>query len=192
MPIRCLLLAGVVAAALVPACQGSATHNPPTKRAAEVLVTTGGRTSARVVATRPCRATIDGSELMVGTDPLVVQVGSVRWTGEVGPNGTSIRRDDTIVARVYSPHPGSLAAFDPAGVALFRAEVSGDTATIAGADGAVKQVAKRVETGGISVGDAMVSGTNDLTLAALLTATAVDPEVRGLAACQRLVQEGTL
>ena len=52
--------------------------------------------------------------------------------------------------------------------------------------GAVERVAKRTPQG-ISVGDVTVTGTDDLLLAALLTAHEAGAEVRGLAACHRLL-----
>ncbi|MGE0549983.1 MAG: hypothetical protein AB7O24_14805 [Kofleriaceae bacterium] len=174
--------------ALAAACQGQSAPKsvvPP----AEVVATINGRVHARVVGSRPCRAMVDNVELMVGLDPLIAQVGATTWTGQVGSNGTTFHRGDAEVARLTSIAPlQGLALVGPDGITIMRVETSGDDASIIGGDGAVRRKAKR-EAQSIVIGDAVVTGTQDLGLAALIAAQDVDPEVRGLAACQHLIAQ---
>lgn len=147
-----------------------------------------GTVTARVIPGHPCRATIDGLELLVGTDPLVAQVGDVRWSGVRAANGTTFKRNDTPVARMFpDDEPEAVGLYSAEGVALFTTSAIADgnkVALISGAGAVVATVAKL--RGTIEIGDRKLSGTDDLMLAALLAAPDVSPEVRGLAACHRL------
>jgi len=146
-----------------------------------------GHLVARMVPGHPCRAMVDGTEMLVGTDPLVAQLGDVRWTGTTAANGTTIKRNDEIVARVFPiDQPAETGVFTPDGVAMFRATVSGDKADLISGAGAVIGTATKLPDGSIAIGERVLTGTNDLLLAALLGATEASPEVRGLAACHRL------
>ena len=165
-----------------------------------------GHVIARVTPGHPCRAMVDDIEMLVGTDPLVAQLGEVRWTGTTTTNGTTIKRNDEVIARVFPiDQPSETGVYTPDGVAMFRATVSGDKADLISGAGAVIGSVKKLPTGGISIetpqraavlrgpaepglaiGERVLTGTNDLLLAALLGATEAPPEVRGLAACHRL------
>ncbi len=146
-----------------------------------------GHVIARVTPGHPCRAMVDDIEILVGTDPLVAQLGEVRWTGTTATNGTTIKRNDEVIARVFPiDQPSETGVYTPDGVAMFRATVSGDKADLISGAGAVIGSVKKLPTGGISIGERVLTGTNDLLLAALLGATEAPPEVRGLAACHRL------
>ena len=175
--------------ALVAGCQGrtSTEEAPPAPRAIEVH-DASGKLTARVVPGHPCRATVDGVELLVGGRPLIAQVGEVRWSGDDDKTGTTLRKDGVAVARIFPAEvlPGAVDVIDPQGIALLRVKAAGDSAPIVSASGAVERVAKRTPKG-ISVGDVTVTGTDDLLLAALLTAPEAGAEVRGLAACHRLL-----
>ncbi len=146
-----------------------------------------GHLVARVTPGHPCRAMVEDIEMMVGTDPLVAQLGEIRWTGETSTNGTTIKRNGEVVARVFPiDQPSETGVYTPDGVAMFRVTLSGDKADLISGAGAVIGSAKKLPTGGISIGERVLTGTNDLLLAALLGATEAPPEVRGLAACHRL------
>ncbi|MGE0869556.1 MAG: hypothetical protein AB7P03_13405 [Kofleriaceae bacterium] len=176
-----------VLVALAAGCQGQSAPKPVPP--AEVVATVQGRVRARVIASRPCRATVDNVELMVGLDPIVAQVGATTWTGEIGSNGTTLHRDQTAVARLTSIAPlDGLAVIGADGITIIRVETAGDTASIIGGDGAVRRKARR-EAQSIVIGDAVVTGTQDLGLAALIAAQDVEPEVRALAACQHLIAQ---
>lgn len=173
----------------IAACQGnssagSAVAAPP--RAIE-LREAGGKVSARVVPGHPCRATVDGIELLVGTQPLIAQIGDVRWTGSEAANGLTLLRDDVAIARV-SPidQPTETGIYTPEGVALFRTTLAGDKADLISGAGAVVGTVHKLPTGGIAIDDRVITGSDDLLLAALLSARQAPPEVRGLAACHRL------
>lgn len=145
-----------------------------------------GKVTARVIPGHPCRATIDDLELLIGTEPLVVQLGDARWTGDDGTNGTTFKRNDQPIARMFpSDQPAETGLFTPEGVAMFRATAGdGGVKLVSGAGAIVGTVAKGPK--GITIGDRLVTGTDDMLLAALLGAQDAPPEVRGLAACRRL------
>ncbi len=193
MSLRVILSLTVLAA-----CQSSdadTSARPTPVRAPGVIEVrdASGAVTARVTPGFPCRATIDNVELQIGTLPLVTQVGATRWSGKVAPNGTTLSRDDAPVARMYSASRTELALFDLEGAPLMRANVTGDTASIGDRGGSIVRTIARKGTDLIitsSAGGATpsltVTGTTDLLLAALLTASETSPEVRGLAACHRL------
>jgi len=161
----------------------SAPEPPP--RAIE-LRDAAGKITAKVIPGHPCRATVDDLELLIGTEPLVAQLGDVRWSGDVGANGTMIKRNDEVIARMY---PDTQAAetglYASDGTAMFRAIVTGDKADLMSGSGAIVTTVTRAN-GKLAIGDRTVTGTDDLLLAALLAAPSAPPEVRGLAACHRL------
>ena len=165
-----------------------------------------GKVTARVIPGQPCRATVDEIALIVGTQPLVAQLGDVRWSGELTASGTLIRRNDTVVARVYPDDPpAEIGLYTADGIAVFSAKIVGDKADLVSGAGAVVATAQKQPKGGVrltsappsaalrgpaepglAVGERTVTGTDDVLLAALLAAPDAPPEVRGLAACHRL------
>jgi len=79
-----------------------------------------------------------------------------------------------------------LQILDDRGIAVIRLRADADTATVLDGANTTVRTAKRSATS-ITVGDMTVTGTQDLLLAALLTAHEIGPEVRALAACHRLL-----
>lgn len=179
---------------------------------------TGATVVARVVAGHPCRAEIDGNELLVGTEPLVAQVGNTRWSGEDTGGDTTLRRDGTALVRLHdlpaTPEgaeggaggagaAGSAGAAGPAGTATLQAghggieilDPQGATLLRVSADGAVAnargEILRRAEASrlAIKIGDSIVTGTSDPALGVLVTAPELIPEVRALAACHRLFSQ---
>ncbi|CAN5739743.1 hypothetical protein BH11MYX3_BH11MYX3_23650 [soil metagenome] len=182
-------LALVAIPALAAGCQtsSSASSAPLETTPAIELRDAAGKVTARVTPGHPCRATIDGVEMLIGTQPLVAQLGDVRWTGDQAANGLTIRRNDAAVARISpSDQPDATGLFTTEGVAIVRATVSGAKADLISGAGAIVGSVTKLPKGGIAIGDRVLSGTDDLLLAALLTAPDTSPEVRGLAACHRL------
>jgi hypothetical protein len=173
-------------------CQGSSREQaqvtPPPPPVVEVKDAQGG-VIASIRAGRPCRATIGPIELIVGGPPLVAQLGSTRWSGSAGPNGTTLVRDDERVARVFPVgDPAQAAVLDMQGIALARIAVEGDTARVSEASGRpVRDLARKAGEITVSEPALSITGTDDLVLAALLTAPELTPEVRMLAACERLL-----
>jgi len=141
-----------------------------------------GSTQARIVVSRPCRAEIDGNELLVGTEPLVAQVGASRWSGDDGDTGTTLRKDGAIVARIHETADRGLEVFDPAGSAILLVTADG---AISNARGEVLRRAQGSRAT-IQIGDSVVTGTSDLALGVIISAPELIPEVRALAACHRL------
>lgn len=148
-----------------------------------------GAVTAKVAADRPCRATVDGIELLVGTAPIVATVGAAQWTGDDDNGGTLLKRDGEPVARI-APAAESLGLFEPNGVGIVRAMLAEDApatvARVVSGKGRVLRTATRTPSG-IAVGDRTVTGTDDLLLAAVLAAPEARPEVRAFAACLRAV-----
>ncbi len=143
--------------------------------------------------TRPCRATIGGAELIVGGPPLVATYGAAKWTGTTDKNGTTLAKDGEKVARVFPvDDPAQAAVLDMQGVALARIAVVGDKATVS--DAASVPVRNLVKAGGAIQSDSpalTITGTDDLILAALLGSPELTPEVRMLAACERVLVKGS-
>jgi hypothetical protein len=145
--------------------------------------TAAGAIVARVVTGHPCRAEVDGDELLVGTEPLVAQNGSSRWSGDdAEPLGTTLRKDGAPILRIVDKQDAGLDVFDPKGGPVLQ--VSGDGA-ISNARGEVLRRAETVRAT-IKIGESVVTGTSDLALAVLITAPELIPEVRALAVCHRL------
>ncbi len=170
-------------------CQGGSSHDatPKAPIASIEVREADGKVSARITPGQPCRATVDGLEMLIGTQPLVAQLGDVRWSGDLTASGTMIKRNDTVMARVYpDDQPGELGLYSAEGVAMFVAKVVGDKADLVSGAGAIVAVAQKQPKGGVKVGERMVTGTDDVLLAAALAAPDAPPEVRGLAACHRL------
>ncbi len=175
MFIRCFAVLTLVA------CQGSKPEAAP----APVLVEArdgSGAVVAQVRPGHPCRASIGPQELLIGGPPLVAQDGAVRWSGDDRGNGTTILRDGDIVARTVLLD-GTFSVIDPTGIAMVR--ISGDA--ISDASG------RRLRTivtkpGAIEIETLKITGTRDAVMAALLTATELRPEVRMLAACERVLK----
>jgi len=142
----------------------------------------GGTTIARIVAGHPCRADIDGNELLIGTQPLVAQVGAIRWSGDDADNGTTLRKNGAPIVRVHDTQDTGIEVFDPRGAAILRFTPDG---AIANAEGEILRRAEPIQAA-MRIGDTVVTGTRDIALGVLITAPELIPEVRGLAACHRL------
>lgn len=138
--------------------------------------------SARVVAGHPCRAEVEGVELLVGGRPLIAQVGETRWTAEDAANGTTLMQNDKPVARIHAKQ-----FFDAEGIPVLRVMDNGDIVDPAG------RVAKKAlaTPEGVRIGDLLVTGLtgtpDELALAAMLTAPGVSSPLRALAACHYLL-----
>jgi hypothetical protein len=138
---------------------------------------------------RPCRVTIGPQELIVGGPPILSTIGSTTWTGVSDTNGTTLTRNDERIARVFPVgDPASGAVFDLGGIAQARISVTGQTATVE--NGASATIRRLTLAGGKITSDnpaLTITGTDDLILAALLSAPELLPEVRMLAACERVL-----
>jgi len=153
-----------------------------------------GITAARVIPSHPCRAEIDGSELIVGSQPLVAQIGAVRWSGADGSNGTTLESDGTAVARLSpSTNPNELDIFDPEGVAMIKiTATTPGSATIVNHEGVtVRHVDKTPAGFAVKLDDGVesITGTTDPILAGILTSPELTRPVRALAACRRVFEK---
>ncbi|HEY4176958.1 MAG TPA: hypothetical protein VGM90_09015 [Kofleriaceae bacterium] len=187
--------------ALLPACQGSAATPAPTAgsatpKAAEaprkpVLVEvkdSAGKLVARVAPSTPCEVTVDGLSLDVD-QRLAADNGPIKYSSEVTNGDLTLLKDGQAFARIGEPNQNELALFDDQGIASIRVAVSGGDAVVRDRAGSPVRELRRSGTSIIissSAGDMTVTGTSDLLLAAVLTATEASPEVRALAACHRM------
>jgi hypothetical protein len=170
-----------VAVLALAACQGKSQELPP----APVWVRAknpAGDIVGELRPGRPCRATVGPVELIIGGPPLVAQTGEVRWTGEDRGNGTTLVRDGATVARILTTHE-LVSVFDPGGIAL--AKITKDAIFEAGGR-KLHTIIPRA--GAVAIDDVVVTGTTDPTLAALLVSRELPPEVRMLAACERVLR----
>jgi hypothetical protein len=183
---------------LVPWLALGACQDPPRQTSAPepaaIQVRDGsGASIAELRPSRPCRATIAGAELIVGGPPLIATYGETKWTGTTDTNGTTLSKDGARVARVFPVgDPAQAAVLDMQGVALARIAVTGDKATVS--DAASVPVRNFVKAGDAIKSDSpalTITGTNDLILAALLASPELQPEVRMLAACERVLVKGS-
>ncbi len=177
------ITASITAAGLA-GCQGKSEPDPPRPPPPVILARAGGTTLAHIIAGHPCRAEIDGDELLIGTQPLVAQVGNTRWSGDdsAGDGTTTLRKDGATVVRIRDTQEAAIEVFDPKGAAILRLSADG---AIANGNGEILRRAEAAR-GSIKVGEAVVTGTTDVALGVLITAPELIPEVRGLAACHRL------
>lgn len=154
----------------------------------------GGKVVASVRPGKPCRATIGPIEMIIGGPPLISQVGETRWSGSDGSNGMMIERDGDRVARIFPITGTTVGVFDLQGIPLIRVQPSADGATVSDASMRALRTLTLDHTaagaGTTIVSDHppfRVSGTNDLVLASVLSAIELQPEVRMLAACERVL-----
>jgi hypothetical protein len=179
---------------LVGGCRcGAEREPPPPPPAIEVRDATGAVT-ARVVPGRPCRATVEGLELLVGGRPLVSQQGAIRWSGEDAPNGTTLSKDGRPVARVHARQ-----LFDAEGLPILR--VTEDGSIVNRASVIVRRAIAAPAANSVTIsppprpgspaptGDVTVSGTTDVVLAAMLAASEITPDLRAMVACHLLLLE---
>jgi hypothetical protein len=170
--------------ACLAACQGGTGTADPAGAARAIEVRdANGAITARVVAGRPCRATVGTTELIVGGRPLVATSGATHWTGMDAPNGTTLLQNDVAVARIHAKQ-----LFDAEGIPLLRVMENGD---IANGAGRIVRKARVVPGSKITIGELTITGLtgtpDDLALAAMLTAPEVSAELRALAACHYLL-----
>ena len=181
-----MLFRSFAGVALLAGCTGQSSSDSPVAAPAGVSVRDAtGEITARVVAGRPCRAMVEGIELQIGADPLVAMVGNVRWDGVETPKATMLLRNGVRAAELVTDD-GKLQINDDKGIPVIRSRIEGETAPVLDAANTNVRTAKRSGTN-VTIGDMTVTGTQDLLLAALLTAHELGPEVRALAACHRLL-----
>jgi hypothetical protein len=181
---------------LVPLLGCQAKADPPAPAPTLVEVRDGTTVIASLRPGRPCRATIGPTEMIVGGPPLISQLGSTRWSGSDGANGTVLERDGQRVARVFpTSDPASTAVFDMVGAAMVRVKAEADHATVSDtASRLIRTLARSGDTITVEPGPGpagqpklVVTGTRDLVLASMLSAPELQPEIRMLAACERVL-----
>ncbi len=126
--------------------------------------------------------------MIAGGPPFVAQLGSTRWTGATGRNGTTLSRDGAQKLRLFPESDrAALGVFDPTGTAIVQIDATGDRAQVHDAGGVpLRTLTKRGDAIAITGGPS-VTGTDDLMLAALLTSPELTAESRALLACDRLL-----
>jgi len=149
---------------------------------------TEGALQAEVRPLRPCRGSVGPVELIVGGPPLIAQMGVTRWSGAHGGSGTTLERDDQPLARVVADAT-SASVIDMHGVPIAHVAVAGTRATVV--DAASSPLRTLRSEGPVIIVDQpalTITGTHDLILAALLASPELIPEVRIMAACERVLQ----
>jgi hypothetical protein len=189
-----LLAAGVFAA-----CQGKPTAAPPPQATVIEVKDASGNVVAELRPIRPCRGTVPPvGELIVGGPPILATEGSGQWMGTAGSNGTTYEKDGERLARLFPvSDPKTAAVLDMHGVAQVRIAIEGDAAVVRNGAGMPIRNLRREAAG--SAGPTItsdsppltISGTDDLVLAGLLSAPELVPQVRVLAACERLLAKGS-
>jgi hypothetical protein len=183
---RRLLLLGLLA------CQGK--QEPPPPAAASVQVRdSSGVLVAELRPIRPCRGSIGPVDLIVGGPPLVANLGSTEWKGSAADNGTTLYRDGQPVVRVFpTGDPKTVSVLDLHGIALARIALNAGVATVTNS-ASVPVRSLRIEGDTIKADKPAltITGTQDLVLGALLSAPELSPEVRVLAACERVLVKDT-
>lgn len=146
-----------------------------------------GAIVASVVPGKPCHAKVGALEADVAGPPLAADIAGAHWTGDVRDNGTAIARAGAAVARVYG-HDTTLSLFDPAGVPMLRVDQRAGAVEVADAG---RRLLRRItQTGSAFAVDSpalTVTGTRDAELVALLVSPELQPELRMLAACERVL-----
>ncbi len=181
----------LLASAALAGCKDSsqAPKPVPTALADVQVLDANGALVAELKQTRPCRAAIGPQELIVGGPPLVSTLGSTTWAGVDDVNGTTLTRNDERIARVFPVGDAtSGAVFDLHGIAQARVTVTGQVATVESS--ASVPIRRLTRAAGKITSDnpvLTITGTDDLILAALLSAPELLPEVRMLAGCQRVL-----
>ena len=145
--------------------------------------------SGTVVATlrpgHPCRATIGPIEMIVGGPPLVAQVGETKWTGEHADITTKLFRDGVRIGDTRTGDDGFTVMDTAHGQLVLK--LAADTATALD-NRKFQPIRTYTRKGAAIVTDGLtITGTDDLALAAALTAPELRPEVRMLAACERVL-----
>src|SRR5215468_4540394 len=132
-PIAASVAAPLAASVFVAGCQRSE-PDPPRPPPAVIEARAGSTTLAHIIAGHPCRAEIDGNELLIGTQPLVAQVGNTRWSGDdTAGDGTTLRKDGAAVVRIRDAQEAAIEVFDPRGAAILRLSADGAIANASGA-----------------------------------------------------------
>ena len=146
---------------------------------------------ASVRPDRPCRASVGPIELIVGKEPFVAELGETEWTGQRGSAGMFFLENGRKVARVF-PEIDAMSAtvFGQAGEPLVRIEATPASATISDGTGrTLRTLTVRGETISVDKPQQTITGTHDLVLAGLIAAQELEPEVRMLAACDRVLRK---
>lgn len=140
---------------------------------------------------RPCRASVGPIELIVGKDPFVAELGETEWRGERGSAGMFFLENGRKVARV-SPEGDAQSAtvFGQAGEPLVRIDATAASATIRDSTGRTMRTLT-TKAGAIAIDNPQqtITGTHDFMLAALIGAQELEPEIRMLAACDRVLEK---
>jgi hypothetical protein len=180
--------------ALLASCQGHSDSAPAAGSGDDypiVVRGTNGDIQSRLRPGHPCRASIDGFDVIAGGPPFVAQFGKTRWSGATSTDGMTLSRDGAQTVRVFPElDRARLGVFDAAGGAIVRVTATADGATVRDAGGtSLRTLAKRGDKIEIAGGPS-VTGTDDLVLAALVTAPEISAELRALLACDRLLAGG--
>lgn len=145
---------------------------------------------ASVRPDRPCRASVGPIEMIVGKDPFVSDLGETHWTGSAYGSGMFFLENDLKVARL-APEAGDHATiFDQTGEVIVQVDAGAGSATVTnGAGRLVRTLTRRGDAIAATAPPVTITGTQDFVLAALISAQELEPEIRMLAACDRVLRK---
>jgi hypothetical protein len=169
-------------------CRGGA-DAPTLPRVVPIEVVDATSVVATIRPDRPCRASVGPIELIVGKEPFVAELGETEWTGERGSAGIFLLENGRKVARV-SPEvdPTKATIFGSTGEPIVQIDSTPSTATVTDATGrALRTLTLGSDSIAVDKPHETITGTRDLVLASLIAAQELEPEVRMLAACDRVL-----
>ena len=149
-----------------------------------------GAVVASLVPGKPCHVSIQAGGALaveVAGPPLAADVAGVHWTGDHRDNGTTVARAGVAIARVYG-HEATLSLFDPAGVPMLRVDEHAGAVDVSDAGRRLlRHVTPKGDALAVDSPALTVTGTRDAQLVALLVSPELAPELRMLAACERVL-----
>jgi hypothetical protein len=169
-------------------CRGG-TEAPTLPRIVPIEVSDATSVVAMVRPDRPCRASVGPIELIVGKEPFVAELGETEWTGERGSAGMFFLENGRKIARVF-PETDPLRAtiFGQTGEPIVTIEATGSGAIISdGAGRALRTLTLMPNSIAVDKPHQLITGTRDIVLAAMIASQELEPEVRMLAACDRVL-----
>jgi hypothetical protein len=170
-------------------CRGG-TEVPTLPRIVPIEVSDATSVVAMVRPDRPCRASVGPIELIVGKEPFVAELGETEWTGERGSAGMFFLENGRKIARVFpETDPQRATIFGQTGEPIVTIEANGSGGAIIsdGAGRVLRTLTLMTSSIAVDKPHEMITGTRDIVLAAMIAAQELEPEVRMLAACDRVL-----
>jgi hypothetical protein len=171
-------------------CRGG-TDAPTLPRIVPIEVSDATSVVAMVRPDRPCRASVGPIELIVGKEPFVAELGETEWTGERGSAGMFLLENGRKIARIFpETDPQRATIFGQTGEPIVTIEPTGSGGDAIISDGAgrvLRTLTLMPNSIAVDKPHQLITGTRDIVLAGMIAAQELEPEVRMLAACDRVL-----